>query len=68
MTLQIQLENTKYITISSGNSKAWYNTDTFLLEKRIGPSIIEEYSYEFDVVTDEDITVPDLTEYTLNKD
>lgn len=62
------LDDAKCITISSGNSKAWYNTDTFLLEKRIGPSIIEEYSYEFDVVTDEDITVPDLTEYTLNKD
>ena len=62
------LNDTKYITISSGNSKSWYNTDTFLLEKRIGPSIIEEYSYEFNVVSDEDVTVPDLSEYTLEKD
>ncbi len=62
------LEDTKYITISSGSSKAWYNADTFLLEKRQGPSIVEEYLYEFDIVTDKDITVPDLSEYTLEED
>lgn len=61
------LENTKYITISSGNSKAWYNADTFLLKKRQGPSTVEEYLYEFDVVTDTDIKLPDLNEYKLKE-
>lgn len=62
------LDGTKCITISSGSSKTWYNADTFLLEKRQGPTIVEEYSYKFDIVTDEDITVPDLSEYTLVED
>lgn len=63
-----KIDNEKYLTISSNNSKAWYNVDTFLLERREGPTIIEEYSYEFDVVTDEDVKLPDLSEYVLNED
>lgn len=30
--------------------------------------IIEEYNYEFGIVTDDDIKYPDLTEYTIKKD
>lgn len=53
----------KYITIQMNMLKLWANPDTYYIEKENVDGQIEERTIEKDVVTDEDMQVPDLTGY-----
>lgn len=54
--------NNDYYLIEMKNWKIWVNKKTGLIEREINEgSVIERY-YEFDIVTDEDIIKPDISD------
>lgn len=63
-----KVDGTKYLVFSDENNQTYYNAKTYLQTRRINSNSITDIKYEFDVVTDEDITLPDLSEYTLEED
>lgn len=54
------------ILILINENKFWLNPDTYYIEKEEFRDQIVEQFIECDVVTDEDVQVPDLTGYTLD--
>lgn len=56
------------IVFTDEYNKVYYSKETFLQLKSINSHTTTEIQYEFDVVTDEDITLPDLSEYVLEED
>ena len=63
-----KVDGTKYLIFSWENNKTYYDAKTYLQTRTINANSITDIKYEFDVVTDEDITLPDLSEYTLEED
>jgi len=53
----------QYITVQMNMYKIWVNPDTYYIEKENLDGQIGEKTIEKNVVTDEDMQVPDLTEY-----
>lgn len=63
-----ELNGEKCIVFTDENNKVYYNAETFLQVRDDNSNSITDIKYEFDVVTDEDIKLPDLSEYVLNED
>ena len=70
-TVDIDHENVdgvKYLVFSDENSQTYYDAKTYLQTRKVNSNSITDIKYEFDVVTDKDITLPDLNEYVLDED
>lgn len=63
-----ELNGEKCIVFKDENNKVYYNAETFLQVRDDNSNSITDITYEFDVVTDEDIKLPDLSEYVLDED
>lgn len=74
MQIKFENENGKdYIVFDYGNSKIYFDRETLLAEKEVmdgddvfktGPYVNTYYTYDIGTVTDEDVNVPDLSEYS----
>lgn len=63
-----ELNGQKCIVFSEENEKAYYDAKTGLHVRTLSSNSIVDIKYEFDIVTDEDIKLPDLSEYVLDED
>lgn len=63
-----ELNGEKCIVFTDEYKKVYYNAKTFLRVRDDNSNSITDIKYEFDVVTDEDVKLPDLSEYVLNED
>lgn len=65
-----ELNGEKCIVFKDEYNKAYYNAENFLevRTENTSSNSITDIKYEFDVVTDEDITLPNLSEYLLEED
>lgn len=73
MQIKFENENGKdYIVFDFGNSQMYFDRETLLAEKEVmagdglfnGPYVNTYYTYDIGTVTDEDVNVPDLSEYS----
>lgn len=74
MQIKFENENGKdYIVFDYGNCKTYFDRETLLAEKEVmdgddvfktGPYVNTYYTYDIGTVTDEDVNVPDLSEYS----
>ena len=62
------LNGEKCITLEKNKEKNWYNSENYLLVKKEEEKYILDIKYENGVVTDEDISLPDLSEYEYKQD
>ena len=62
------LAGEKCITLEKNNQKNWYNAENYLLVKKEEGKYTLDMKYENGVVTDEDITLPDLSKYEYKQD
>ena len=62
------LNGEKCITLEKNKEKNWYNAENYLLVKKEEGNYILDMKYENGVVTDEDISLPDLSEYEYKQD
>lgn len=62
------LNGEKCITLEKNNEKNWYNAENYLLVKKEEDKYTLDMKYENEVVTDEDISLPDLSEYEYKQD
>lgn len=60
-----KLGEKKCIVFKDEASKVYYDSKTFLQLRNDNSSSITDIKYEFDIITNQDITLPDLSEYTL---
>lgn len=63
-----ELNGQKCIVFTEENEKVYYDAKTCLHIRTLSSNSIIDIKYEFDVVTDEDIKLPDLSEYVLDED
>lgn len=63
-----ELNGQKCIVFTEENEKIYYDAKTCLHIRTLSPNSITDIKYEFDVVTDEDIKLPDLSEYVLDEE
>jgi len=54
-----------YIIESNSNYQIWVDIETGLVVREINNSFITDYNYKFDIIKDEDIVKPDLTNCTI---
>lgn len=63
-----KIDGIKYLVFSDEYNKTYYDAKTYLQTRKVNSNSTTNIKYEFDAVTDEDITLPDLNEYTLKED
>lgn len=63
-----KIDGIKYLVFSDEYNKTYYDAKTYLQTRKINSNSTTDIKYEFDAVIDKDITLPDLNEYTLEKD
>ena len=63
-----KLNGKKCIVFTINDEKAYYDEQTSLHVRTVSKNSIVDIKYEFDVVTDEDIKLPNLNEYILQDD
>lgn len=54
-----------YIIESNNNYQIWVDIETGLVVREINNSFITDYNYKFDIVKDENIVKPDITNCTI---
>ena len=59
------LNGEQFIVLSENNEENWYNSNSFMLVRKINENCILNITYEYDIVTNNDTQLPDLSEYQL---